>query len=566
MNPADVASRGTTPAELIDHPLWWSGPPYLAEAQPITRQVLLDEASASAEYRGGRVVAATTTTTSTTLPAKPYRPLENFSSYTLLVRTFARMVRLCRLESQSPPLTAEETSHAENIVVHWVQQEVYAEELRLLRRQQPLPPTHKLTPLNPFIAEDGILRVGGRLHYAEISDTARNPAILPSNHHFTRLLIENIHQKHFHAGPQLTLFLLRQCYWVIPNARKCVRSIFRACTTCIRYCQQPPLGQIMGDLPVERVRAAFPFQNVGIDYAGPFRTILSRKKRRPIQKSYIAVFVCLASKAVHLEIASDLTTDIFLAAFRRFTSRRGLPEHVFSDNGTNFVGADRELRRLLAQNQNKDVARFASDLRIQWHFNTPHTPHQGGIWEAAVKALKIHLKKVIGTQHLTIEELTTITCQIEACLNSCPLYPMSSSAQDLEVIMPGHFLIGRPLVTPPMDTKPAPGKKMAPRPRWHLLQSILADTWKQWKMEYLNSLQQRTKWITARSNLQVNDVVIVKENHLPPCKWLLARVTETFPDQHGNVRRVNLKTAAGTMQKHVRYLLAFPRHHKDTNT
>lgn len=207
----------------------------------------------------------------------------------------------------------------------------------------------------------------------------------------------------------------------------------------------------MGDLPSSRSRLARAFLNTGVDYCGPFHIKQSRRRNAQITKAYVAVFVCLSTKALHLELVSDLTTDAFLAALRRFTSRRGICAKVFSDNGKNFVGANRQLRELrdFFEAEASKIITDASAEGIEWSFNPPYSPHMGGLWEAAVKSLKHHLQRIVGTASLTFEELSTTITQIEAVLNSRPLSPMSNDPSDLSVLTPGHFLVGGSLKAVP---------------------------------------------------------------------------------------------------------------------
>jgi hypothetical protein len=178
----------------------------------------------------------------------------------------------------------------------------------------------------------------------------------------------------------------------------------------------------MGQLPLERVTPGLVFERVGVDYAGPVYLKLGHVRKPTIVKSYICVFVALSVKAVHLELVSDLTSTAFIACLRRFIARRGKPSSIWSDHGSNFVGAARELAELKAfleqQRIKGHVSEFCTSQGIEWNYIPEHAPHFGGLWESAVKSAKIHLKRILGSARLTFEELSTVLAQVEACLNS----------------------------------------------------------------------------------------------------------------------------------------------------
>jgi len=223
---------------------------------------------------------------------------------------------------------------------------------------------------------------------------------------------------------------------------------------------------IMADLPESRVLQCRPFSRVRADYAGPLIVREHKLRKARTYKAYIAVFVCVSVKAVHLELISDLSTPAFLAAFDRFVARRGLPATIYSDCGTNFVGADTQLRQLLHSSAAKSIITSTKSY-CEWKFNPPSAPHFGGLWEAAMRSAKRLLTRIMGAHKFTYEEITTVLCRIEAVLNSCPLTPASTDPHDLESLTPGHFLIGQPLLALPPRTSEFPERSITDR--WKLL-------------------------------------------------------------------------------------------------
>jgi hypothetical protein len=354
-----------------------------------------------------------------------------------------------------------------------------------------------------------------------------------------------------HAGPTLLSCSLNRRYHLI-GGRKAVRTVTRACVTCRRVAAKPQ-EQIVGQLPAERVTPEFVFSRVGIDYAGPLQLKLGSIRKPTIVKSYVCVFVSLSVRAVHLELVSDLSTDAFIACLRRFISRRGKPTLIWSDHGTNFIGAASEVKELVkfleSQKVQGNISAFCSVQNIDWKFIPEHTPHFGGLWEATVKSFKSHLRRVVGGVRLTFEELVTVLTQIEACLNSRPLVALPLEDDGIEALTPGHFLIGRPL-----EALPDPAltyRSISILSRWHLCQALVRHLWQRWSSDYLDSLKRISKWHSQSQNLCVGDIVLLREDNVVPAKWPIGRVVVTYPGNDGLVRVVSVKTSHGTYRRPV---------------
>ena len=271
----------------------------------------------------------------------------------------------------------------------------------------------KIRGLDPFL-RDGILRVGGRLENA--SDLEKHPIILPP-HRLTELIIRDVHTRNAHVGSNHVLSLLRRKYYVL-KAYSSVKSVLSDCVECKKH-HGKPAEQQMAHLPKERVDASEkpPFTFVGVDYFGPMEV----KYRRGTVKRYACLFTCLVTRAVHIEVTHSLSSDSFLMALHRFIARRGKPQKLFSDNGTNFVAADRELaQEIRAINGKKLRGELLMDA-IEWTFNPPHAPHMGGVWERLVRSVKEILRHLVGTRLLNDEELVSFMCEAEKILNDRPL-------------------------------------------------------------------------------------------------------------------------------------------------
>jgi len=370
--------------------------------------------------------------------------------------------------------------------------------------------------------------VGGRLRHAPFEYSKKHPILLPSKHHLTELIIRDAHYRNLHAGPQAVLAAIHNNYWPI-SGRNAIRRVLRKCIVCFRT-KPPTVEQLMGDLPTPRITQARAFINTGVDYAGPFNIKISRNKTG---KAYLSIFICLATKAVHFELVSDLTATSFLNAIKRFISRRGRCINLYSDNSTTFVGANNqllELKEFLAKNTSQ-MQQYLIGQLINWRFIPPYSPHMGGLWETAVKSAKTHMKRVIGTTILSFEELYTILVQIEACLNSRPLTPISNDPTDLQALTPGHFLIGEALnAIPEHDLSEVTLNRLT---RYQLIMQIKQSFWSKWSQEYISQLQQRSKWKHAKNmNVAIGTMVLLKNENTPPMNWPLGRITDVHPGSH----------------------------------
>ncbi|XP_068991458.1 uncharacterized protein [Neodiprion pinetum] len=454
------------------------------------------------------------------------------------------------------PISTLELSDAQLFWTKVTQQAYFAEEIRQIETSSSLTRSHPLSRLTPFIDSNGFLRVGGRLNHSLLSYDGKHPFILPRESSFSTLIIDHHHRLTLHGGPQLTLATIRQRYWIL-GGRVPIRMFIHRCVPCARH-RATLSSQQMGQLPQSRVTQSRPFLHSGVDCAGPFSIRASRGRGAKSCKGYIVIFICFTTSAVHLELVSDYTTEAFIAAYKRFTSRRGICASIASDCGTNLVGADSELRRLLAASS-KEFAEIANTLAshgTQWRFNPPSAPHFGGKWEAGVKSVKFHLKRVIGEATQTFEQFATFLTQVEATLNSRPLCAISDDPRDPSALTPGHFLVGSAL-----NTIPEPSLIEVPVQRlshWQHSRQMLEHFWKRWSTEYLQSFQNLSKWQTHHGNIKIGSIVLVKNENLPPSVWPLARVIEVHPGTDGLVRVVTVKTKSSVLKRLIVKLCVLP--------
>lgn len=551
-NPADVASRGLNPSEILDCEIWKNGPEFLREKElKIKHNRNLD--TDIEEIKVHHMVTEEDDTI-----------WKRFSSLNRLVRVIAyckRFTNLIKNKENKPKfesyLTSKELSESLNTLIRKCQEEHFKEEIKDLNRQKEIKNKSKIAHLNPYLDGNSLLRVGGRLENSKLTQDEKHPIILPKDSTLSKLIVEEAHKKLLHGGQQLVLGYLRSRYWII-GVKLLVKGIIRKCVTCIRH-SGVTRNQLMGQLPEARVTPARAFLNSGVDFAGPINIRTSKGRGHHAYKGYICLFICMATRAVHLEAVSDLTAQGFIAAFRRFVSRRGHCLHIWSDNGTNFVGASKELCKLFSREQsliNSEIRELLANNNTTWHFIPPYSPNFGGLWEAGIKSSKFHLKRVIGDSTLTYEELSTVLAQIEACLNSRPLSRIDTDGDTYTVLTPGHFLVGEPLITIPDQNFET--CTLSTLKRWQVTQRMLQSFWSKWSREYLHYYLQRYKWSKHIPEPKVGDVVLVKELDLPPARWLIGKILEKHPGLDGITRVVTLKAKNTVFKRPVSKLCVLP--------
>ena len=385
-----------------------------------------------------------------------------------------------------------------------------------------------------------MIRVGGRLSRAIIPYEAKHQIILSPDHPLSKLIVQDIHERHSHVGREHTLALVRQTYWIL-HGKSFVRKVLKDCLYCARRRASPQIP-IMAPLPKTRLALCDPpFTNTGVDYFGP----MTVKRGRVTKKRWGCLFTCMTTRAVHLELAGDLSTDAFIMALRRFRARRGNPKTMTSDNGTNFVGANRELSNALDKLHQDTIANTLAQEDVRWYFNPPSAPHMGGVFESMVKQVKIVVKAVLGNQTFGEDTLYTVLVEAEAILNSRPLTANSDDPEDFEALTPNHFLIGR--ASPNLPPGHFEDREVNSRKRWRMVQAVSNMIWRRWLREYLPNLAVRHKWNQERPSLQENDLVIIKSDDSPRSRWPLARVIKVFPGSDGRIRSAELITKTGTL-------------------
>ncbi|XP_072384596.1 uncharacterized protein [Diabrotica undecimpunctata] len=552
-NPADLLTRGVDPSLIQASNLWWNGPEFLGSEDIVWPNQPSQLCKELPELKNNLLSLIT-------IPEIEF-PFDRFSSFKRLSRCVAYCLRFIynsqklNVQRLVGSLSLKEIENAELCIIKLVQGQAFAQEIHVLRSGKSLPSKSNLLSLCPFL-DSGLLRVGGRLKNSAFDEDKKHPIVLPSSHHVTKLIFTDLHIASMHAGPQHLLYLMREKYWPI-HGKNTAKAIFRNCITCFKA-RPTSNNPLMANLPSYRVQPSFPFCYTGVDYAGPFPPKDRRGRGFKGYKGYVCLFICLSTKALHLELVSDLSTPTFISALRRFVSRRGLPSEIHSDNGTNFVGARNELVAVgeFLKNNEGNILDECVNQHISWKFIPGYSPHFGGIWEAGVKSVKFHMKRVLSNSLLVYEDFQTVLVQIEGILNSRPISPLSNDPSDLNPLTPAHFLIGRSLRHLP--EKDVTNERMYRLLHYERLQMLQQHFWQRWSLEFISELQQRQKWRRTSDNITTNTMVLIKDRNLPPRRWLLGRIYQLHPGSDGVVRVVSIRTGQGIIRRAVSNICPLP--------
>lgn len=538
-NVADDVSRGIPVESLAGR--WQYGPDFLRlpESEWPQDSPVADEVEVEKEHRKVHIVGEQINTQS---------PIDcnKFSNWRRLIRVTAYVLRFIRrlrargrkesaeeekaLEPEDGPLSPEELNRAET---HWLKESQKTLKDRLSKGE--------FRNLSPYVDQEGVLRVGGRADKALVSYETRHPVLLPRDHRISRLIVQHAHQ-FGHPGVAATVAKTRTKYWIV-RAHDLAKSVKFRCVVC-REIGARVESQVMADLPKSRL-APFtpPFHHTSCDYFGPYRVRISRNK---IAKHYAVIFTCLNTRAVHLELAADCTTMEFMQVLRRFYALRGVPALMISDNGSQLVGAERELREMIEGLDTEKLQEFSAERGMKWQFTTPAAPHQNGCAESLVKSCKIGLKKTVGEQILTSLELQTCLVEVANLVNQRPIGRIPSDPDDGSYLCPNDMLLGRASSTVPQG--PFRHTKN-PRHRVEFVQKIVDSFWTRWTRDVFPSLLPRKQWHAEKRNVRVDDFVIVQTSSAIRGTWNVGRVVSVYPGEDGRVRNVKVRTRTGEYER-----------------
>lgn len=561
-NPADHGSRSVAAASLSTT-TWFSGPAFLQNSslhfsEPTVTFDLINPLS-DTEIRP--LITTSVPEVSTDLMST--ERFERFSAWSTLMTSVARLIHIAHSFAQPTPdnachgwhicrtgPTEEELERAKILVIKSVQHECFLKELNCIARGQNLPSQSSLRKLRPVVDSSGLLRVGGRITQSELGMDETNPIIIPGRHHLATLLVRQHHDAVKHQGRHFTEGAIRAAgFWII-GVKRCIASFLFHCVTC-RKLRGKTEHQQMADLPAERLQAAPPFTYVGVDIFGPWE-VVSRRTRggHANSKRWAALFCCMCTRAVHIEVVESMSASSFINALRRFFAIRGPAKQIHSDRGTNFIGACHELNMDASSCSSVSVEKYLQKQQCKWVFNPPHSSHMGGVWERMIGIARRILDCMLlqnGPSRLTHEVLTTFMAEVTAVINSRPLIPVSSDPEAPLILTPAVLLTQKTGIppSPPGDFR----KVELLKEEWKRVQGLAETFWNRWRREYLNTLQCRRKWQDNRPNLKEGDIVLMKDNQAKRNEWPMAIIVKASPSQDGRVRKVDVRVFKDGVQK-----------------
>ncbi|XP_062557731.1 uncharacterized protein LOC134222586 [Armigeres subalbatus] len=515
LNVADDATKWKA-LHLDESSRWFKAPDFLYGHPDSWPQQKLPSADTPEEIRQIHVHR--------TVTKRELVALDRFSKWERLLRTIAYVHRFINIlsyrvrgESSVLPtcLNQNELEKAERTIWKQIQFDEYATEISRMNRSHELPPNQrvqldrdsKLHHVSPFLDENGVIRMETRIANADnFAQDFRFPVILSKDHYGTLLIMDWYHRQYHHHSSETVVNEMKQKYHV-SRLREALKKTRKKCMWCKVY-NAKPNNPRMAPLPIARttpnIRA---FTYTGLDYFGP----LLIKQGRSEVKRWVALFTCLTIRAVHLEPVTSLSTESCKMAIRRFIARRGSPKEIYSDQGTNFVGASRELDQQCRE-INESLAETFTNTVTQWRFNPPSTPHMGGAWERMVRSVKCALASLSTIRKPNDEVFLTLLAEAESMVNSRPLTYMPVDSEDQTALTPNCFLM---LSTSGVNqpAKSMSNKGLSCTSSWNLLQSILDQFWRRWVREYLPVISKRTKWFVDCRPIEVGDLVIIVGDH-----------------------------------------------------
>ncbi|XP_055910901.1 uncharacterized protein LOC129945267 [Eupeodes corollae] len=434
--------------------------------------------------------------------------------------------------------TTSELEAAELYWLRYLQNISFSNEILYLQKEKSVPKTSKISQLCPFLDDNGLMRLKGRLQLLDVPLNQKHPIILPKSY-LVKLIIDDYHQRTCHGGTNVVLCKLREQFWIL-KGRPFIKARIKTCIICQKLFAKP-VSQPFGPLPIERITMSRPFECVGVDFAGPLFYL--DESSNQMNKSYLMVFTCAAIRSVHLEVVTNMTTESCIMGLRRFIGRRGAPTTIYSDNAKTFRRAALELTNTNQVPDDNLVQNFLIHRRIHWKFIGERAPWWGGFWERLIRSIKNILKVVIGKAKLTLEQLRTVIIEAEGMVNIRPLTYVSSDPLDISPLTPAHFIHGHGSLANSQNLVTSSDMQQL----WAQRLKITNMLWSRWRTEYVQLLRSFHHSQGHSSNqLKSNDVVLVFDSAKPRIAWKLAVVEAAFIGRDGKVRACEIRYADGS--------------------
>ena len=448
-------------------------------------------------------------------------------------------------------LSEEDRDKAENILIKSLQNMVFERETAQLVKMGIFSPNSvkdmqlkdsKLTTLSPFLDNENIIRAGGRCAKAEyVPYGSRFPIIIPNhNHELTRSLIRHYHQKNLHTTIQQTYYLLREKYFLL-GGKTAIQSVLSKCVVCQRLSKRLA-KQREGDLPLERIQMVPPFYHTGLDALGPFHL---KHAGRGTKKQFVLIACCMSTRAISLVPLRDMTSSSVINSLIKIHSQFPALKKLYSDNGSNFKGADREIREAVEAWNKENLNKELANLGLEWNFGPTYSGSSGGAWERLIGMVKKLLRSTIGTKNIDQHDFEALLAGASGIMNRRPLMPVSANVDDELPLTPSHFLYPYLFVNPSnYILPPHTGEPETIRHGWRCSQFLLDQFWLRFKTEYLQSLAKRDKQ-QATESIQVGQIVILKSEDDSREHWPLGRVVKVINSDPLHSRRLLIRLANG---------------------
>lgn len=468
--------------------------------------------------------------------------VERFSSWPKLVYFFAAILRFGykgHKNYRGQKMTAEEKSNVENFLIRTCQRIAFPDEFKMLETGENINKKSVLANFNPFLNNNKLIASNTRLSLlSHLNESQKFPIIIPRHDKLVEMLLLHLHQTNYHVGITQMLSIVRDNY-VILGGRREVKRIINKCGN-IRCKKLVQITQLMSPLPVERITPGHCFVNVSMDYFGPLVAKTYEGTKLKLKKVWVAIFTCLASRAIHLELVTSLETVEVINALRLVIARRGKFSTLYSDNFSSFKHAKKEMANFFKAIKWEQIEDHLTNHGIKWTFSPPYAPHYNGAAERLIGVVKVSLLKTLGNKSLSLRNLAIILAECEALTNDRPL--TTTDEIEYHPLSPSELLFGRKLRNLPTQTTV---ENLEFKSLWRLRKNLLSNFWKTFSRDYLFTLSLRKKWQFPTNVDLTGLLVLVNDKNLKKNHWKLARIINCVKSKDDKVRAVQLQLPSG---------------------